>query len=149
MPITVYIDGECPLCVAGALRLRKLDRRNSIAFRNARDPEEAAHLPPRLSGETALRSMAAQMPDGTWRVGYFAWAAILSRIAITRPLGLAMSLPFFYGIGPAAYRWVADHRFILSRIFRLPPPCDENGTCRIDLAQANRKTAPALFGGSA
>lgn len=146
MPITVYIDGECPMCVDGALRMRGLDRRNSVIFKNARDPGAAEEIPPRLGGETALRSMAARMPDGSWRIGYFAWAAILSRIPITRALGFAMSLPFFYNVGPALYRWVADHRFIISRLLRLPPPCDESGACRIDLAQASRKAAPALFG---
>ncbi|MBV9852412.1 MAG: DUF393 domain-containing protein [Armatimonadetes bacterium] len=130
-PITVYLDGECPLCVAGAVRFAKYDTANSVRFVNLHEPQWAARAAARFSPDDMHEAMRARMPDGTWRTGWFAWAAILSAIPAWHWLGRMMRLPVFYGVGPAFYRWVAGHRQEISRALRLPPPCDENGVCRI------------------
>lgn len=129
--LTVYIDGACPMCVAGAIRFQKWDAARAIHFVNARDPARREEVRARFSDADALAEMRVQMPDGTWRTGYFAWAAILAALPRTRPLGLLMRLPVFYGLGPAVYRWVAARRLPISKLLRLPPPCDADGVCRL------------------
>ena len=129
--IVVYIDGECPMCVAGANRLQRFDRRRRVRFVNAHDPQWAGRVGERFTQSEVRGEMRAEMPDGTWRTGYFAWAAILSELSTLRPLGLLMRFPLLYGVGPTVYKWVAAHRLEISKALRLPPPCDENGVCRL------------------
>ena len=129
--ILVYIDGECPMCVAGANRLQRFDKRRRVRFVNAHDPRWAERVGERFTQSEVRGEMRAEMPDGTWRTGYFAWAAILSELSTLRPLGLLMRFPLLYGVGPVVYKWVAAHRLEISRALRLPPPCDENGVCRL------------------
>jgi len=135
------------MCVAGALRLRQMDVARSILIRNVHDPAVRAMLPERLAGQM-LRSMIARMPDGSWRIGYFAWCEILSAVLPLSMLGRVMKWPVFYGIGPAVYNWIAEHRLIISRLLRLPPPCDPNGVCRLDAAQDIMAAQQTLFGKS-
>ncbi len=130
--MTVYVDGQCPMCVAGANRFQRFDARNRVRFVNLHDSFWALQTGQRFSGRDLRQEMRAQMPDGTWQTGYFAWAAILRALPLWRPLGMLMGLPLFYAVGPAVYRWVAAHRLQISRLLRLPPPCDENGVCRLD-----------------
>lgn len=129
--ITVYIDGECPLCVAGALRFRRFDTQGALKFVDIHDPAWARRAAERFTFAEMAGAMRAQMPDGTWRTGWFAWAAILEVLPVWRWVGRVMRWPVFYGIGPSMYRWVAGHRQEVSKLLRLPPPCDENGVCRI------------------
>ncbi|MDQ2800924.1 MAG: DUF393 domain-containing protein [Armatimonadota bacterium] len=130
--ITVYIDGQCPLCVAGALRFRQFVKTNSVCFVDSHDLHWATRAAARFTAEEMAGSMRAQMPDGTWRTGWFAWAAILEALPPWLWLGRLMRLPIFYGIGPALYQWVAKHRQGISQTLRLPPPCDERGVCRLE-----------------
>ena len=129
--LTVYIDGQCPLCVAGAVRFARFDRAGAVWFVDLHDPAWAARAAARFSPGELYGSMRVQMPDGTWRTGWFAWAAILGVLPGWRWLGRLMRLPPLYGLGPTLYAWVARHRQSLSRALRLPPPCDESGVCRL------------------
>ncbi len=120
------------MCVAGALRFRRFDTHGRMRFVNLHDPEWAARAAERFPPDVLAGSMRAQMPDGTWRTGWFAWAAILSLMPVWRRLGHLMAWPVFYGVGPAFYRLIASHRQQLSRALRLPPPCDADGVCRLE-----------------
>lgn len=131
MAMTVYIDGKCPMCVAGALRFQKLDAAQRAHFVNLHDPQWAALAEARFPPSDLVGAMRVQLEDGSWRVGWFAWAAILQAAPLTTWLGRFMLWPVFYGVGPALYRLVAARRIAISRLLRLPPPCDENGVCRI------------------
>jgi len=129
--LTVYFDGQCPMCRAGAERFKHFDAGDRLRFVNLHDPHWAAQAAPRFSADDLEREMYVRMPDGTWRAGYFAWAAILESLPAWGRLGRLMRLPLFYGVGPAFYRWVAAHRRQLSRALGLPPPCDADGVCRL------------------
>jgi predicted DCC family thiol-disulfide oxidoreductase YuxK len=129
--ITVYIDGNCPMCVAGALRFQRWDPAQALRFVNIHESPWSAQLAQRFAPKDAAGAMRAHLPDGTWRTGWFAWAAILATLPAWRGLGRVMQWPIFYGIGPDLYRLVAAYRQELSRALHLPPPCDENGVCRL------------------
>lgn len=130
--VIAYVDGQCPVCVAGVDWVRRFDRSGAVLFVDLHEPDWAARAAGRFSTEDLKTEMRVHMPDGTWRTGYFAWAAILDQLPALRIVGQLMTLPILYGIGPATYRWIADHRQLVSRILHLPPPCDENGVCRLN-----------------
>lgn len=129
--LTVFIDGECPLCVEGAVRFKKLDKRAPVMFVNLHEPRWSALLSERFSEDTPRKLMVAKLPDGTWRTGYFAWTSIFSVCQRTRIIGVMMGLPIFYDIGPRIYGYIANHRIMVSRVLRLPAPCDDLGLCRL------------------
>jgi predicted DCC family thiol-disulfide oxidoreductase YuxK len=129
--LIVYIDGECPMCREGAQQLEKFDTNDALRFVDLHDESWAERAAERFTPSDLFDIMRVEMPDGTWRSGYFAWGAVLERLPTWRGLGLLMRFPLFYGIGPSIYRWVADHRLLVSRLLRLPEPCDANGACRI------------------
>lgn len=129
--LIVYIDGQCPLCVEGAIRARPFDPNGVLRFVDLHDEHWAEQVAERFTSKELFNQIHVLMPDSTWRSGYFAWGVILEQLPTFRPLGLLMRFPLFYGMGPTFYRWVADHRILVSRLLRMPPPCDENGACRI------------------
>lgn len=129
--LTVYYDGQCPMCLAGAARFKRFDVGHKLRFVDLHDPNWAARAASRFTADDLNREMRVQLPDGTWRAGYFAWAVILETLPAWRWLGRVMRFPLFYGVGPAIYRRVASHRLQISRALRLPPPCDANGVCRL------------------
>jgi predicted DCC family thiol-disulfide oxidoreductase YuxK len=131
-PIIVFADGNCPMCVELASRLKKFDTHGVMRFVDANDPKWTAVAAGRFTPEEMLGQMATRMPNGTWRTGYFAWAEILRHMPSWSWLGWLMLCPVFYGIGPAVYAWVARRRRMISKALRLPPPCDENGVCRLN-----------------
>ena len=144
--ISVYIDGRCALCVASARRLRRLDVARKIGFVDINDPQAQTGLPERLrqqdfgpksrreGAQTGLanRAMIVGLRDGTFRVGYFACVEVARNIPVLTPLAKGLLSPLFYGIGPRIYAFVAKHRLEISKLLRLPPPCSDDGTCRID-----------------
>jgi predicted DCC family thiol-disulfide oxidoreductase YuxK len=119
------------MCLAGAARFQRFDSGHRLRFVDLHDPHWAAQAASRFSADDLNSEMRVQMPDGTWRTGYFAWAAILENLPVWRWLGRLMRFPLFYGVGPAFYRWVAARRLTISRTLGLPPPCDGNGVCRM------------------
>jgi len=129
--LLVYIDGQCPMCLAGAKRLEQFDKNGSLQIVDLHGTRWAEHAADRFSPEDLFDLMRVQLPDGTWRSGYFAWAAVFEELPSLHALGLLMRFPLLYGLGPSIYRWVADHRIVISRVLGLPDPCDENGACRI------------------
>jgi len=129
--LIVYIDGECPMCRAGADRIKGMDGRNAVRFVDLHDPQWTTRASDRFTHDDLMQEMRVQMPDGSWRVGYFGWAVIFERLPSLAWLGKIMLLPVFYGIGPAVYRWIADHRLQVSKVLGMPPPCDVDGVCRI------------------
>ena len=131
MAITVYIDGQCPMCVASALRFRRRDSANAVRFVNSHDPQWTERARTRFPAGELHDAMRVEMPDGTWRSGWFAWAAILTALPALRGVGRLMRLPVFYAVGPAFYKGVAARRQTISRLLRLPPPCDADGVCRL------------------
>ena len=129
--ITVYWDGQCPFCSAMKERLAAFDTRRTLLFVDLNDPEIAATAAARFTRSELVDEMRVRMPDGTWRTGYFAWAAALRALPALAWFGTLMQLWVFADIGPKVYRWVANHRYLISQALRLPSPCNPNDACRI------------------
>jgi len=129
--LVVYWDGQCPFCSAIKQRFSALDTTHRLNFVDMNDPAVAETAAPRFTPAELTEEMRVKMPDGTWRTGFFAWAAVLRTLPLLRWLGILMQSWLLADIGPKAYRWTADHRYAISRLLRLPAPCAPDGSCRI------------------
>ncbi len=129
--LTIYWDAHCPFCSAVKSRMLKFDANRELNFVDMNDPAVASTALPRFSSADLNHEMHVLLPDGTWRTGYFAAAVILLRLPAWSFLGRLMSVWVFADIGPKLYRWVAEHRYGISTLLRLPTPCDASGSCRI------------------
>ncbi|GAA0588212.1 DUF393 domain-containing protein [Craurococcus roseus] len=99
--VLVWFDGACPLCRREIAFMRRLDRRNAIAFvdvSRAAAPEGAACPVDR----SALLARFHALEDGRLLSGAAAFAAMWRAVPLLRPLGLA-----------------ARNRFVLAGLERL------------------------------
>ena len=81
--LTVWFDGDCPLCVREIRLMRRLDRRGRIDFVEARS---AADCP--IDTETLLARFHARETGKDIVSGAAAFAAMWRAIPALRPLGL-------------------------------------------------------------
>lgn len=111
--LTLYIDGNCPLCVAEVKRLREWDRQGKLAFVDIAQP---CFDPSALGVELAElnRQIHAWTADGRCLVGIDTMVAAYTQVGkgwMVAPLRVRMLRPFFR----AAYSVFARHRMLLSR----------------------------------
>lgn len=86
--VTVWFDGQCPLCRREIAVMRRLDRREAIAFVDVAgiDAAGGAGSCP-IDAATLLARFHAQ-EDGRMLSGAAAFAAMWRAIPLLRPLGL-------------------------------------------------------------
>ncbi|MDI1297276.1 MAG: DUF393 domain-containing protein [bacterium] len=88
--LTVWHDGDCPLCAREIALMRRLDRRGAIRFVDVRRAD-AASCP--LDPATLLARFHA-CEEGRLLSGAAAFAAMWRAIPLLRPLGLAARSPW-------------------------------------------------------
>lgn len=119
--LEIFLDGSCPFCRAIQARVEKFDTAGRLRFVDYNDPLIAARAPfprARLDEEMHVRTA-----DGSWRVGYAGWVAVLRELPRLGWLGWLLGAPPIRWFGPAVYRWIARHRY---RIPGFPAPCHED-----------------------
>jgi predicted DCC family thiol-disulfide oxidoreductase YuxK len=82
--VTVWYDGDCPLCLREIRLMRRLDRKQAIRFLDVHEGRDCPLAPERL-----LERFHAQEQDGPLLSGAAAFAAMWRAIPLLRPLGLA------------------------------------------------------------
>jgi predicted DCC family thiol-disulfide oxidoreductase YuxK len=97
--VTVWYDGDCPLCRREIAWLRRLDRREAIAFINV---AEGAACP--IDRSTLLARFHAQEAGGPMVSGAAAFAAMWRAIPVLRPVGLMARSPPVLWVLERAYR---------------------------------------------
>ena len=112
--VTVWHDGDCPLCQREIALMRRLDRQGRIEFVDAAGPAAC----PIDRADLLARFHA--MEDGRMLSGAAAFAAMWRAIPLLRPLGLlARYRPIltlleraylrFLKVRPRLQRWFAAH----------------------------------------
>ncbi|GGY57095.1 thiol-disulfide oxidoreductase DCC family protein [Parvularcula lutaonensis] len=76
--LTVYYDGACPLCVREIALLRRLDRRNRIAFENVAEPDAPVSCP--VDREKLLARFHVKLPQGEIVDGARAFTEAYARV---------------------------------------------------------------------
>ena len=97
--VTVWYDGECPLCVREIALMRRLDRNRRVDFVEAR---EAAHCP--VDTRLLLERLHAREQGGPIVSGAAAFTAMWRAIPLLRPLGLLARIPPVLWLLERAYR---------------------------------------------
>ena len=86
--VTVWYDGECPLCLREISLMRRLDRRDAIDFVAI---QSASDCP--LDRATLMKRFHARETGGPIVSGAAAFAAMWRAIPVLRPLGLVARIP--------------------------------------------------------
>lgn len=118
--LTLYYDGNCPLCVLAMSGLRRADRRATLAFVDIAAPGFDP-VPLGVTRAAMNEEMHALRADGTLLRGtdsIFAAHVLVGRAWLVWPLRVAVLRPVF----GAGYRWLARNRLRISRILRLNRP---------------------------
>lgn len=98
--LTVWYDGGCPLCLREIALMRRLDRRQAIAFIDVSPPDAACPADRKL----LLARFHAQEAGGELVSGAAAFAAMWRVIPILRPFGVAARSPTVLWLLERLYR---------------------------------------------
>jgi predicted DCC family thiol-disulfide oxidoreductase YuxK len=130
--MTLYIDGQCPLCVAEMTRLRAWDQHGQLAFVDIAGPGfDPAPLGVNLIALN--QQLHAWTADGRWLIGTDTIVAAYTCVGkgwIVAPLRVPMLRPLWR----AAYLTFARNRMRISRWlgYDVPGPC-RDGACDLKL----------------
>lgn len=97
--LTVWHDGDCPLCRREISIMRRLDRRGAIQFVDVRGISESAC--PVERQELLARFHALE--DGRLLSGAAAFGAMWRAIPLLRPMGLAARIPWLLNLFERLY----------------------------------------------
>ena len=128
----VFYDEQCEVCQAFASWLRLLDRRGRARCVGlSADALRARGLDARL--DECLRDLHVIRHDGREYVGWDAVAALARLFPATWVVGALGSVPPFRALARRLYRWVADHRYAVSKC--------RGGACRVAQPRVVRERA--------
>ncbi|WP_137896926.1 DUF393 domain-containing protein [Sphingomonas sp. 2SG] len=111
--VTVWHDGNCPLCRREIALMRRLDRRGAITFVDAADTDSICPI-----DRGALLDRFHASENGTLLSGAAAFAAMWRAIPLLRPLGLLARRPLALRVMERAYRRFLRIRPRLQRLLR-------------------------------
>lgn len=106
--LTVYFDGDCPLCSVEIAHYRACDRAGALAFVDAAG--NAAMLPPDLKQADALARFHVRQTDGRLVSGAAAFVAVWRVLPRWRWLARIASLPGVTTMLEAGYRLILPWR---------------------------------------
>ena len=109
--VTVWYDGQCPLCIREIALMRRMDKAGAITFLDAAD--EAISCP--LDRQLILARFHAREGDNLLS-GAAAFAAMWRAIPALRPLGQLARNGVLLAIMEGAYRMFLKVRPLLQRI---------------------------------
>jgi predicted DCC family thiol-disulfide oxidoreductase YuxK len=111
--LSVWYDGECPLCRREIALMRRLDRRRAIQFVDVAQDGAACPL-----DRTLLLARLHAEEDGRMLSGAAAFAAMWRAIPLLRPLGLAARTPWVLALLERSYVAFLRVRPLLQRAAR-------------------------------
>jgi predicted DCC family thiol-disulfide oxidoreductase YuxK len=111
--LTVWFDGDCPICTAEIGLMRRLDRQSAVAFVDLR--QAGGDLADR---EDRLARFHAQPSDGPMVSGAAAFVALWRTVPSLRPLALLASPPPVLWLLERAYRLFLRRRPWLQAVAR-------------------------------
>lgn len=117
-------DGECAFCKTSVAIVQRLDWRNRVECRDARDPSHIPECAEPLESQKLMEEMHLVAPDRRRAfAGYRAIRWLAWRLPLLWPLAPFLYLPGALWLGSRGYRWIARHRFQLV-------PCTR-GACQV------------------
>lgn len=111
--VTIWYDAGCPLCRREIAMMQRLDRKGSIDFIDATNPEATCPL-----DRAELLARFHAMEDGKLLSGAAAFAAMWRAIPLFWPLGIMAKLPGALRLLEWAYVKFLRVRPRLQRLFK-------------------------------
>ena len=111
--VTVWFDGQCPLCVREIALMRRLDARGAVHFIDVHGPGACP-----VDRSELLARLHAREADGPLVSGAAAFAAMWRAIPLLRPLGLLARWRPVLAVLEAGYRGFLRVRPALQRLAR-------------------------------
>lgn len=116
-PLTVYYDASCRLCNSEMQNIKLHDRHDNVILIDCSVPEfdDAPFEAIGITRETMMKRLHLQDAEGNWLIGVTAFETIYRTVgmpALAALWGHPISKPWVEKI----YPWVADNRFILSKL---------------------------------
>lgn len=113
--LTVYFDGNCPICRAEVRFYKWYDKSRLIAWTDIGLLTDE-QLPPRKSRDELLGKFHAKEEGSNWHVGVDAFAVIWQRLPIFRRFAWVFRTPGLRHLAEIAYRgflaWQKRHRLL-------------------------------------
>ncbi|TRW48828.1 DUF393 domain-containing protein [Aliidiomarina halalkaliphila] len=125
--LTIFYDGQCPLCVREMKHLKRLDKHQQIAFEDILEDDFSARYP-QVSVAKANTILHGLTSRGEMLYGldvtHAAWS-LAGRGWLTAPL----RWPFIGWVADRAYLYFARNRYSISKLFTGKSRCER---CSID-----------------
>jgi predicted DCC family thiol-disulfide oxidoreductase YuxK len=119
--VLVY-DGRCGFCLASVKRVRALDLFGWVDPVDFHTQPDLSKLNPALTPQRCRAEMVLLEPNGRVSGGFHAFRRMAWHMPMLWPAVPWLYLPGMGWIGGKAYRWVAEHRYLLHR----NPACASN-----------------------
>lgn len=112
-PLSVWYDGDCPVCRQEVALYSRIDRNQLITWIDIVALTDG-ELPSGKTREELLGRFHARVADGPWQIGVDAFAAIWQRLPVLNWFAFVFRLPIIRQIVQVAYlgflRWQRHHR---------------------------------------
>lgn len=115
MMAALIYDGACPLCLKAVDWLKHNARPGVLDYLACQSPERAERYPD-IPEAQCMEAMLLVQPDGTVYAGEEALPHLFRLLRRWRWLARLFALPGISLAAPAAYRFVARNRYIISVI---------------------------------
>jgi predicted DCC family thiol-disulfide oxidoreductase YuxK len=127
--VVVY-DGLCGLCTQSVAVMKRLDWLHRLEYLDAQDWDRVHARFPQLDQEAILGQIHIVAPGGRIYVGYEGVRHVIRDFPLVFWLYPLLFVPGVTWLGPRIYRWIAAHRYAISRRLGHPVSC-ENGLCKV------------------
>jgi predicted DCC family thiol-disulfide oxidoreductase YuxK len=114
-------DGSCPICRSTVAWIEENEKEGSFELLPCQS-ETLNRRFPSVDRDACMRAMHLVLPDGTVLAGEKALPEIFKRLRRYRPAAVLFKLPGAETLGRVLYRWFADRRYRIARLFHLSGP---------------------------
>ncbi len=114
-------DGSCPICSSAMAWIEENEKEGSFELLPCQS-EVLDERFPSVERAACLRAMHLVLPDGTVLAGEKALPEIFKRLRRYRTAAVLFKLPGAEMLGRVFYRWFADRRYRIARLFHLAKP---------------------------
>jgi predicted DCC family thiol-disulfide oxidoreductase YuxK len=113
--VLIY-DGSCPICRNTVAWIKKHERKDAFEMLPCRSEDRKKRYP-FIEEPVCMQAMQLVLPGGTVLAGEKAMPEIFKRLKRYRAAAGLFKLPGSNTVARAFYRWFADRRYIIAKIF--------------------------------
>ena len=135
--ITALFDGQCVICQTTRRIVNALDWLNRVEFLDLHDKAQVETRYPDYD-HTAMMGEIHVVADDKLFAGFDGVRRMLRETPLGFPAWMIFSLPGMGWLGPRVYRFVADNRYAINRLFGVELQEEDDcvdGVCKLPTAR--------------